>query len=439
MTPLERLYARGQFAMKLGLDNTRALLEALDDPHRPYKVVHVAGTNGKGSVAAMVASALSSAGLITGLYTSPHLTHIEERIAIDGEPITPHALRMILEYVFLEEEKAVAAGRMAGPATFFELVTASAFVAFATAKLDVAVVEVGMGGRFDATNLVEPAVTAITSIALDHTAYLGDTIEAIAGEKAGIMKAGVPCVVGETAAEAVRVFERQAADTGARLHLALEECRWEAAIVDGATMLTLATPSHDYGTLRLGLNGRHQARNAVVAVRVLEEATAAGLEVPAPAIVAGLADASWPARLEVLPLADGREVVLDAAHNPAGAVTLAEWLAETGRREVTFVLGLMRDKDAAAVVDALAGLARRIVCTTADPARGLDASALAAIVRERAPQVGTAAIAAPQAALAEALEGHGAVCVAGSIYLAGALRPALLALAGAEPEAPTLH
>lgn len=440
MTPLERLYARGQFTVKLGLDNTRGLLDALENPHRRFKVVHVAGTNGKGSVAAMVAAALGSAGLRSGLYTSPHLTHIEERIAIDDVAIRPDAFRQILEHVFQEEEKAIADGRMAGPATFFEVMTASAFVAFAAAAVELAVVEVGMGGRFDATNVVDPLVTAITAISLDHTTYLGTTLEAIAGEKAGIMKPGVPCVVGDTTPEAVDVFARQADAVGAPLLHALVDCQWEASLVEGATTLTLATPGHDYGALALGLNGRHQARNAVVAVRVLEEVTAAGVTVPATAIAAGLARVRWPARLEVLELGDGRQAIVDAAHNPAGAATLADWLSETLPGGVTFVLGLMRDKDAAAVLDALAGSARRIVCTTADAARGLEADQLAAIARERVPDVEVVAVESPQDALGEALAGRGPVCIAGSIYLAGALRPALVALAGAATEEePTLH
>jgi dihydrofolate synthase / folylpolyglutamate synthase len=424
---LDQLFRRGEFGMKLGLDNIRALSAALGEPERACPVLHVGGTNGKGSVAAMAATALDAAGHRAARYTSPHLVGIEERFVVGGAPVTRPALEAALARVLSAEAGALGRGAMAGPATFFELATAAAFDLFRSAAADVAVLEVGMGGRFDATNVVSPIAVAITSIDLDHTSYLGHTIEAIAFEKAGIMKPGVPAVIGERRSDAVAVFERIAAERGARLVRALDDSAWSARLVDGLTELTLRTPHHDYGVLRLALRGLHQARNAVVAVRLLEEAHEAGLPVDPEAIARGLREAVWPARLDVR-RAGASEVLLDAAHNPAGARSLADYLRTVHPDGTPLLIGLMRDKDAGSILDALAPVVSRFVFTTPTAPRALAADDLLAVARERAVSVPLEAVAIP----AQALEGmrarHERFAIAGSIYLIGELLPRLDAL-----------
>ena len=260
MTPLERLFALEQFGIKLGLDNIRTLLAALDHPERAWPSIHIAGTNGKGSVAAMVERGLRAAGLKTGRYTSPHLDRIEERVAIDGQPVDSATFDAVTADVFdavdrlLDESlpRAEAPGEACRP-TFFEVSTAIAFEIFRRAQVDVAVVEVGLGGRFDATNVLTPAITAITSIAFDHERHLGHTLSDIAFEKAGIAKPGVPLVIGRLPEEAAARIAKVAHEVGAPL-------------VDAHA----ATTDRKYPPLTLALPGRHQLDNAAVAVAILE-------------------------------------------------------------------------------------------------------------------------------------------------------------------------
>jgi dihydrofolate synthase / folylpolyglutamate synthase len=431
MAPLDQLFRRGQFGIKLGLDNIRALCAALGDPERACPVLHVGGTNGKGSVAVMVATALDAAGHRTARFTSPHLVSLEERFVVGGSPAARAALEAALSRVLSAEAAALGRGALVGPATFFELTTAAAFDLFRSAGSDVAVLEVGMGGRFDATNVVSPAAAAITSIDLEHTRHLGHTIEAIAFEKAGIIKPGAPVVVGERRPEAVAVFERVAAERGARLVRALEDTAWSARIVDGETDLALRTPHHDYGVVRLALRGLHQARNAVVAVRLLEEASSAGIAVDPRAITRGLTEAVWPARLEVR-RAGTAAVLLDAAHNPAGARSLADYLGAVQPAGLPLLLGLMRDKDAATIVNTLAPVVTRFVFTTPTNPRAWRAADLLAIARERRLSTRIEAVEDPPQALRAMCADHERFVVAGSIYLLGELIPLIDSLGSEE-------
>jgi dihydrofolate synthase / folylpolyglutamate synthase len=434
-TPLDQLFRRGQFGMKLGLENIRALSAALDEPERACPVLHVGGTNGKGSVAAMAAAALGAAGLRAGRYTSPHLVDIEERFVISGAKVTRAALDAALARVLAAEAAALGRGAMAAPATFFELATAAAFELFRSAGAEVAVLEVGMGGRFDATNVVSPLAVAITSIDLEHTSFLGHTIEAIAFEKAGIIKPGAPTIIGERRPDAVAVFRRVTAERGARLVHALDDTTWSARLVEGRTELTLQTPHHDYGVVRLALRGLHQARNAVVTVRLLEEAHAAGLPIDARAIARGLETAAWPARLDAR-RAGSSEVLIDAAHNPAGAQCLADYLAAAHPEGTPLLLGLMRDKDVAGILDALAPVVSHVVFTTPSGPRGRPAEDLLAFARERGWSGPLEAIDAPAEALDAMRARHGRFALSGSIFLIGELLPRIEALAPGDAEAP---
>ena len=299
--------------------------------------------------------------------------------------------------------------------TFFEVTTAAAFELFREARVEAATIEVGLGGRLDATNVVTPLVSMITSIAFDHEQYLGRTLREIAGEKAGIIKPGVPVVVGPVAPEADAAIAGVARARGADLVRAFDGVTAETT-PGGA--LRLVTPARDYGEVRLALAGAHQRANAVVAVRALEALEARGLRVPAEAIVRGLADVAWPGRLDARRFPDGRELLLDAAHNPAGAEALASYLTASGERR-PLVFSAMRDKDTTLMLGALLPASSALIVTRASNPRAIDPAALAALARRIAPAVPVEVAEAPRDALAAAWRRGPRIVVAGSIFLLG--------------------
>jgi dihydrofolate synthase/folylpolyglutamate synthase len=406
------------FGIKLGLSSIRAICRALGHPEQQFRSVHIAGTNGKGSVAAMVDEALRAAGHRAGRYTSPHLVHLEERIAVAGAPVTGAVLDTALETVRAAVEELQAAGCLDVHPTFFEITTAAAFVVFAQAGVEVGVIEVGLGGRFDATNVVDPAVAAITSIALDHEQHLGATLDAIAFEKAGIVKPGVPVVVGELPEEARGIVRRVCQDRGARLHDVAAECVVSRARQKGRTILRLTTPRRVYPPIVLALRGDHQAQNAAVAVRLLELLDDRGVQLSEAAIAVGLASARWPARLELIALGGGREVLVDGAHNPAGAAALAAYVRSEWPDGLPLVFGAMRDKHAAEMLRPLATIAQPLILTTAPGARAADAESLAAVARSIGVHDPIVCPGIPQA-LAAGWERAPRIAAAGSLYLAG--------------------
>jgi len=415
VTPLERLFALEQFGIKLGLENIRILLTALDHPEQAWRSIHIAGTNGKGSVAAMVERGLRAAGLRTGRYTSPHLNAIEERVALDGMPVDSETFAQVTAEVLSVVDDTLKAGTLTVTPTFFEVSTAIAFEIFRRAKIDVAVVEVGLGGRFDATNVLTPDITAITSIAFDHERHLGRTLSAIAFEKAGIAKPGVPLVIGRLPAEAAKRIADVAAKVGAPL-------------LDAHA----TTTDRVYPPLKLALAGRHQLENAAVAVAILERWSAVVSDIPTQAIVTGLTQCDWPARLEWLRLPSGAELLIDAAHNPAGAAALATYLEDNGLAPVPIVTSIMADKDVAGMVTQLRRVASSFIATTVPHQRARTAEALADTIREIAPGIPVVAEPSPDAAVVTATTGAARAVVAGSIFLVGPLRARLLA-AGATP------
>jgi dihydrofolate synthase/folylpolyglutamate synthase len=430
MSSVDQLLAREFFGIKLGLDNIRTLVAALDHPELAYATVIIAGTNGKGSVTAMVECALRAAGHRTGRYTSPHLVRLEERFAIDGEPVATADLEAALTDVFAIEDACRADGRLAAPATLFELATATAFELFRRAKVEIAVIEVGLGGRFDATNVVSPRVAAITSIDFDHTRHLGRTLPEIAFEKAGVIKPGIPVVTGDLTTEVEAVMQRVADEQGATIVAAHEGVEVTGEITEGRAEITIATATREYGPLTLGLAGRHQIGNAIVAVRTLEELDALGLHVDAAAVQHGLASVRWRARLEHVRLASGQTLVLDAAHNPAGAAALASYLREVWPQGVVMVFGAMADKDIGGMLTALAPVARELIVTQAAGTRAAALDTLATAAQSYLPADRVRAILDPKAALDAALAAAPVVCVAGSIFLLGDLLPHVDALAG---------
>jgi len=422
---LDRLFALEIYGIKLGLENIRRLCDALNHPERTFTSLHIAGTNGKGSVTAMVHAALVAGGVKAGRYTSPHLTRLRERFVVDRTPMDDAAVETVATEILDCAERLRRDGAMAAPPTFFEATTAMAFELFRRAQVKAAVIEVGLGGRFDATNVVTPPVGAITSIALDHQQHLGETIEQIAFEKAGIIKPGMTLVAGALPENALHVIRRIAEDRGAQFVEATAEVRVDSDMRDGRAHVTIETPRGRYGPLRLALRGEHQIHNAIVAVRVLEAARGAGLVVPDAAIVEGLEVVEWPARLELFTLANGRQVLLDAAHNPEGARALRNYLARWHPERPSLVVGIMRDKDTDAILRELLPVTSSVIATAADTPRALPAAELAARVSALDPAKAVRTCADVPTAVDAALDSSGTICVAGSIFLAGAVRDAL--------------
>lgn len=415
------LYGLAPRGIRLELDRMRAALALRGNPERALRVVHVAGTNGKGSVSAMVEASLRAAGHRTGLYTSPHLHRFVERIRIAGREISA---REVAERA-TDIERALR-GPGAPELTFFETATLLALEAMRDAKVDVAVLEVGLGGRLDATNVIErPEVTAITRIALDHEALLGTTMAAIAREKAGILKPGIPAVIGVRDRRAKRAIAARARQVGApatwidRDFEVVDEARGRFGVRVGQRVV---------GGLRLSLDGAHQRDNAACAVAALVALEARGFDIGDSAIRRGLARTRWLARLERV---RGRpDLLFDAAHNPDGARSLAAYLATVPRTAGPRVLvfGAMRDKDHRAMLSALdAEIDRRVYVAPRTP-RAADPRRLARIRPGETAPSGRAAL-----ARARRLAGpKGLVVVAGSIYLLSEVR-ALALHVPAEP------
>jgi dihydrofolate synthase/folylpolyglutamate synthase len=423
---LDRLLALEFIGIKLGLENIGRLCRALGHPERSFRAVHVAGTNGKGSVTAMVHQALVSAGVTCARYTSPHLSDLRERFVIGTEPVAPADLNETGTDVLDCAEGLVRSGELVALPTFFEATTAIAFELFRRAGVEVAVIEVGLGGRFDATNVLAPEVGAITSIGFDHEQYLGSTLAAIAFEKAGIIKPGMTLVTGTLPDDAMTVVSETARSRRAELIRCLDGTTVETSFIDGSARLTLETPEDRYGPVTLGLRGDHQVGNAVVAVRVLELLRRTDHGIPRAAIEHGLADARWPARLEWVEWPGGsRAVLIDAAHNPDGARALATYLDRWHPERPPLVIGLMRDKDAVGILEALLPVTSAIIATAAPTRRAMPADELADRVRLLDPSRLVEVVPAPADALDHAFSHGRIVCVAGSIFLAGAVRDVL--------------
>lgn len=413
------LYGLQQFGIKLGLRGIHAILERLGSPEASLPTVLVGGTNGKGSVAAMLDAMLGAHGLRSGLYSSPHLVRPTERIRAGGRDVREEDLRRWLDAVRSASREAVADGSLEAHPSFFEVLTAAALLAFREAALDVAVLEVGLGGRLDATNAVEPRVSCVVTVDLDHTDRLGATLREIAIEKAGIVRRGRPVVSGVVQAEALDAIRGRCLDEGALL----VEARKVASLSeeDDGEAFRVRTARGSYDGLRLALFGRHQRENARVAIVVLEEIGAAlGFRVAPPAVRDGLAAVRWPGRLQWV--ASDPPMLLDGAHNPAGARTLAEYLRGRGGPAPVLVFGASAGKDAAGILEPLLGLVARVIVTRPPVERASDPAPLAGIAARLGLPV--EAVPEPAAALARArdLAGTGAfVLVAGSLYLVGAV------------------
>jgi dihydrofolate synthase / folylpolyglutamate synthase len=364
------LYALGNEikTAKFGLDRIRTVLDALGRPQDRLKFVHVAGTNGKGSVCAMIESALRVQGFRTGLFTSPHLAEPTERIRINGQPVSAEQFTTAFDRVHLAVEKLLAVGAIDFHTTYFETVTAMAMLIFADERVDMVVLEVGLGGRLDATNVVVPELCAITPIDFDHEAYLGKSIESIAAEKAGILKPRVPAVFSLQRPEAARVLEDRAAVLAVP---AVQTADWSIHDLEldaRGSRFTLAN-GHEL-RIRCPLAGEHQVDNAVTAAVALTR-----LGVKPFSIEAGIAGAEWPGRLERV--SERPEIILDGAHNPAGARALAAYIERFySHRRVRLIYGAMRDKAVAEIAGILFPCAQQVIVTAPRQARALSPEAM---------------------------------------------------------------
>jgi dihydrofolate synthase / folylpolyglutamate synthase len=446
LAALDALNARGRFGIRLGLGRTRALLRRLGDPHAQLPGVLIGGTNGKGSVQALVAAALREAGHRVGQTPKPHLVTYRERIVIDGQPIGARDFASLIEDVLSHAD--ALASRL-GPPTEFEVLTAAAFEWFRRADATVGVVEVGMGGRLDATNAWQGGVTAITNVALDHTEHLGPTVSAIAREKAAIVKRGDRAAVTGAEAEALAIIRRRAGRLGVPLRTVSP---LHVLGMDRAGLLVEGAAGDE---LRVGLLGRHQAANAAVALAVLDELASAGIAgATEPQVRRAFRDVRWPGRLELLSLAaDGTartaptdephgtdpDVLLDGAHNAHGAAALAAALEELRPRlsggRPTLVMGVLADKDVVAMLAPLGGLdalrhGRVITTTVPDSPRTLSAADLATAWTAHS-RLSAEPIEQPDVALERATElsrhENGPLIICGSLYLVGFVRGRLVA------------
>jgi dihydrofolate synthase / folylpolyglutamate synthase len=405
----------------LGLHRTAAMVEALGNPQNRYRTIHIAGTNGKGSVAAMAESILREAGLVTGLYTSPHLVRVEERMRVNGRQISPFFFAWLATRVRETEAALLKKGPLDRPLTTFEYLTCCAFLCFAEKKVDIAVIEVGLGGKLDSTNVITPQVSVVTGIALDHQYLLGNTLTKIAGEKAGIIKENVPAVSGCCDPAPRRVIQRRAREVHAPLTEACQACKTRiAGERQGRFTFDLQTPVRKYRGLRLSLAGEYQVRNATLAVLAIEALGSAPIKMRD--IRRGLAQTRWPGRLDEYRCR--RRTLLDGAHNPEGALLLRDFLLRRKEKEIHMVFGAVRDKDIRKIGAAVFPVATRIHLTPLVNTRSADPAEVAAMHKSFRPKMRIHRN-MREALLAawEECPRSGLVVVTGSLYLVGDLLP----------------
>lgn len=428
-------------ASRLGLERIRELLERLGRPQDRLKFVHVAGTNGKGSICAYLASILSAAGHRTGMFTSPYIERFEERIRVDGVMISPDELRDVT--LAVREHAEAMAEETGDHPTEFELMTAVALEHFVRCGCDIVVLEVGLGGRLDSTNVIDaPEACVIARIGLDHTALLGNTLAAIAGEKAGIVKEGSAVVSWPQEPEAMTVIEHAAAEHGCELRVPdfaqLEEgaVKWE----DGASPFRPFS-YREWADLRTGILGSYQPQNATVALEAVDVLRGRGWRISDEAVRAGVAQTRWPGRFEIVEggsSPDRFAIVVDGGHNPQGARALADSLAEVfpGRKPV-FVIGVLEDKDYPRMLEDVLPLGSAFVCVTPDNPRALPAHKLARAIRWTGQDLlGCSACVNPVVArdfedairrARELADPDGLICAFGSLYSVAALKEAVRA------------
>ena len=408
---LAHIYALGRFGIKPGLSRITRLLAALGNPQDAFAAVHVVGTNGKGSTASFLSSILSAGGYATGLFTSPHLISFTERIRIDAAEIAEEDVSRLAERVMAAAPQ---------ESTFFEIVTALAALHFAEKGVQIAIFEAGMGGRLDATNALNGILSVITPVSLDHTDYLGSSIEEIAAEKAGICKEGTALVSARQHPDAERAICRHAAETGCRLYRCGED--FDAFWQDGR--LNYRGIGLALDSLSTGLSGRYQSGNAALALAAAELLGRSGFPLAAEAMVAGVSRASWPGRMELFP--GPPRVLLDGAHNPAGAAALAEALLEIPRGRLLLVAGVMADKELSGILAPLLPQVDQVFAVVPAIERALPAAQLALFCRRAGVGAKEAGSVAQGIALAQsAAAADDLILVCGSLFTVGEARSIL--------------
>ncbi|MCX8160662.1 MAG: bifunctional folylpolyglutamate synthase/dihydrofolate synthase [Candidatus Saccharicenans sp.] len=409
------------FGIRLGLENIQAVLEEFGNPHQNYPVIHVAGTNGKGSVCAMLERIFRLHGFRTGLYTSPHLVEVRERIQVGGNLVGEKELKKLLAEIAKREKRLKAAGRVAGALTYFEILTTAAFLYFSQKKVDLAILEVGMGGRFDATNVVRPEVSVITTISYDHQQYLGSTLGKIAFEKAGIIKERVPCVCGVRTPEALRVIRKKCKKAGSPLVQVFGRRRKLTVEEEATGEVFLYQTESDTYKFRPSLPGRHQGENAAVAITVSEVMRASGWKLNKKKVIEGVESTSWPGRLEII--GSCPPVVLDGCHNEAGAMVVNRFWKRAFNRPAILVFGVMKDKEIEKIARWLFPLATRIVLTRPSLERAAGPADIAARLPEYRGKYFLEENVPSALGLALTLSGGQVpVLVAGSLFLVGEAR-----------------
>lgn len=410
-------------AIKLGLSNTETLLECLGNPQQDFPKVQIAGTNGKGSTVTVLDSICRRAGIRTGLFTSPHLISITERIKINGAQITEAEFARLTTTVKETAAGLVAQGQLPALPTFFEHVTAIALLAFREAKVELAILETGLGGRLDATTAAKAEVVAITPVAMDHEEYLGSTLTEIAAEKAAIIRAGVTAVIGPQSSEALDVIIQRCDEQGVQPRLIGSQTLSPLSAVsgDGRYEITFATARGRYEKVQLGLRGRHQIDNALLALALAETLSERGFPISQTAIVRGLETATHPGRLE---LWDGEPPLLfDGAHNPAAARALRDYLDEFVKSPVTMIFGAMKDKRLQEMANLLFPSASELVLTEIDNPRAASPQDLIRVVPAEFDRKKIRTASSVSEALQKAGEitpDNGLICITGSLHLIGA-------------------
>jgi len=413
---LKAMYSLHRFGIKLGLDIIGGMLSSLGNPQDTYHCIHIAGTNGKGSVASALATILQKAGYRTGLYTSPHLVHFNERICVDNAPISNDA-------IVAAHEKVINAFTGDRENTFFELTTAMALYEFGRQNVDWAIVETGMGGRLDATNVLNPDLCIITNISLEHQSYLGNTIAEIAGEKGGIIKRAVPVITGVRQPEAIQTIEALAGEKAAPLFRFKEAFDIRPLTDDTFGYRGVAT---DLDALAVGLAGDHQLENAALVLAACEALNRAGkVAIAEAAMRTGLLENNWPGRLEIV--AEAPTILLDGAHNLVACESLAHFLeTRFSDRHITLVVGILDDKPYEKMLELLVPPCKKLVLTRPIIDRALEPEALLPIVKSYGKE--TTIIPGVPEAVNHAIEKAGpdeVVCVAGSLYVVGEARQML--------------
>ena len=409
---LEYIDGARWFGKEPSLRRIRELMELLGNPQKKLKFIHIAGTNGKGSCAAMLASILRVSGYRTGLYTSPYLYRFNERIQVNGREISDEALAECVSAVKERAEK------MEEHPTEFELMTAAAFIFFLSEKCDIVVLETGLGGRFDATNIIDPPECAvIMNIGLDHTAILGNTLEAIAAEKAGIIKEGSPCVVYEQAESVMEVFREKCSAVGSRLVSPdFSKISPEFDSIEGQVF------SYKGENYALSLLGAHQRKNAAAVIETVKLLRDRGWSIEDDSIEHGLYAALWPGRFELC--SEEPLFIVDGGHNPQCARTVADSLMSyfADKRRI-ILIGVLKDKDYEAIADILNTAADEYICVTPDSPRALDAAKLGELLEKYGKPVSVCASIADGVELAKEMSDENTVvCAVGSLYLAGSVR-----------------